>query len=177
MIYRELAKKVLEQAGKPLSVKEIFEKACEMGLDKECKDGKILPHSLGSQLGEHDISNDEKQFYVANNKKRPFRYWLKSREREFPPQETSNAEEDDEQSECSGTAKKQKNSFHERVLYPLLVKFLDTDLNFKLFAKPSAMKNVKKAKGGKTNGIILTSWACIFPTINIFPIININKKL
>ncbi|GAA9713886.1 hypothetical protein VN0019_14870 [Helicobacter pylori] len=48
MTYIELGKKVLEQAGKPLSVKEIFEKACEMGLDKECKDGKILPHSLGS---------------------------------------------------------------------------------------------------------------------------------
>ncbi len=72
MTYRELGKKVLEQAGKPLSVKEIFEKACEMGLDKECNDGKILPHSLGSQLGEHDISNDKKQFYVANKKEEPF---------------------------------------------------------------------------------------------------------
>ncbi len=46
MTYIELGKKVLEQAGKPLSVKEIFEKACEMGLDKECNDGKILSHSV-----------------------------------------------------------------------------------------------------------------------------------
>ncbi len=76
MIYRELAKKVLEQAERPLSVKEIFEKACEMGLDKECKDGKILPHSLGSQLGEHDISNDKKQFYVARKEGGAFFYWL-----------------------------------------------------------------------------------------------------
>ncbi len=136
MTYRELGKKVLEQAERPLSVKEIWERACEMGLDKECNDGKILSHSLGSQLGEHDISKEEKQFYVANNKKRPFRYWLKSREREFPPQETPDAkEEDDEQSECSGTAKKQKNSFHERVLHPLLVKFLDKDPNFRLRCK------------------------------------------
>ncbi|PDW12560.1 hypothetical protein BB390_06505 [Helicobacter pylori] len=67
MTYRELGKKVLEQAGKPLSVKEIFEKACEMGLDKECNGGKILPHSLGSTL-----SQDKKQFYVTNNKKDPF---------------------------------------------------------------------------------------------------------
>ncbi|GAA7490093.1 COG2958 family protein [Helicobacter pylori] len=150
MTYIGLGKKVLEQAGKPLSVKEIFEKACEMGLDKECKDGKILPHSLGSQLGEHNIPNDKKQFYVANKKGGTFFYWLKSREREFPPQETSNAEEeDDEQSECSGTAKKQKNSFHERDLHPLLVKFLDEDPNFKLLCKTIRHEECKKGKGGE----------------------------
>ncbi len=52
-----------------------------MGLDKECNDGKILSHSLGSTL-----SQDKKQFYVINREEEPFRYWLKSREREFPPQ-------------------------------------------------------------------------------------------
>lgn len=88
MTYIELGKKVLEQAEKPLSKEEIFEKACEMGLDKECNDGKILLHSLGSGLGERDISNDKKQFYVANKKGRSHCYWLKSREREFPPQKT-----------------------------------------------------------------------------------------
>ncbi|WP_199499675.1 HTH domain-containing protein [Helicobacter pylori] len=148
MTYIELGKKVLEQAGKPLSVKEIFEKACEMGLDKECNDGKILSHSLGSQLGEHDISKEKKQFYVARKEGKTFFYWLKSREREFPPQETSNAE-DDEQSECSGTAKKQKNSFHERVLHPLLVKFLSEDPNFKLLCKTIRHEECKKGEGGE----------------------------
>ncbi|MFP6221583.1 HTH domain-containing protein [Helicobacter pylori] len=148
MTYIELGKKVLEQAGKPLSVKEIFEKACEMGLDKECNGGKILSHSLGSLLGEHNIKEEDKQFYVANKKGGTFFYWLKSREREFPPQETSNAE-DDEQSECSGTAKKQKNSFHERDLHPLLVKFLDKDPNFKLLCKTIRHEECKKGKGGE----------------------------
>ncbi|MFP6043172.1 HTH domain-containing protein [Helicobacter pylori] len=148
MTYIELGKKVLEQAKRPLSVKEIFEKACEMGLDKECKDGKILSHSLGSQLGEHDISKEKKQFYVARKEGGAFFYWLKSREREFPPQETSNAE-DDEQSECSGTAKKQKISFYERVLHPLLVKFLDEDPNFKLLCKTIRHEECKKGKGGE----------------------------
>lgn len=133
-----------------MSVKEIFEKACEMGLDKECNDGKMLSHSLGSTLGEHDIPNDKKQFYVANKKGGTFFYWLKSREREFPPQETPDAkEEDDEQSECSGTAKKQKNSFHERVLHPLLVKFLSEDPNFKLLCKTIRHEECKKGKGGE----------------------------
>ncbi len=150
MTYRELGKKVLEQAEKPLSKEEIFEKACEMGLDKECNDGKILSHSLGSQLGEHNIKEEDKQFYVARKEGGAFFYWLKSREREFPPQETLDAkEEDDEQSECSGTAKKQKNSFHERVLHPLLVKFLSEDPNFKLLCKTIRHEECKKGEWGE----------------------------
>ncbi len=131
-----------------MSVKEIFEKACEMGLDKECKDGKILSHSLGSQLGEHDISNDKKQFYVARKEGGAFFYWLKSREREFPPQEISNAE-DDEQSECSGTAEKQKTSFNERDLHKLLVKFLYENPDFNLQCKTIYHEKCKKDKKGK----------------------------
>ncbi len=103
MTYIELGKKVLEQAKRPLKPKEIWERACEMGLDKERPSiGKTPWSTLGTDLGK-----DKKQFYVARKEGRAFFYWLKSREREFPPQETSNAE-DDEQSECSGTAKKQK---------------------------------------------------------------------
>ncbi|QQW72870.1 HTH domain-containing protein [Helicobacter pylori] len=146
MTYIELGKKVLEQAGKPLSVKEIFEKACEMGLDKECPSiGKTPWSTIGS-----DLRNDKKQFYVIDEKEEPFFYWLKSREREFPPQETPDAkEEDDEQSECSGTAKKQKNSFHERDLHPLLVKFLYENPDFNLQCKTIYHEKCKKDKKGK----------------------------
>ncbi|GAA8679665.1 hypothetical protein Kyoto142A_00310 [Helicobacter pylori] len=133
-----------------MNKEEIWERACEMGLDKECNDGKILSHSLGSQLGEHDISKDKKQFYVARKEGGAFFYWLKSREREFPPQETSNAkEEDDEQNECSGTAKKQKISFYEKYLHPLLVKFLDKDPNFKLLCKTIRHEGCKKGEAGE----------------------------
>ncbi len=151
MTYIELGKKVLEQAERPLSVKEIFEKACEMGLDKECNGtGKILSHSLGSQLGEHNIKEEDKQFYVARKEGKTFFYWLKSREREFPPQETPDAkEEDDGQSECLGAAKKQEISFNERDLHPLLVKFLDKDSNFKLRCKTIYHERCLKDKRGK----------------------------
>lgn len=170
MTYIELGKKVLEQAERPLSVKEIFEKACEMGLDKECNDGKILPHSLGSQLGEHDISNDKKQFYVARKEGGAFFYWLKSREREFPPQKTLDAkEEDDEQSECSGTAKKQKTSFDERDLHPLLVKFLDEDPNFKLLCKTIRHNECKKSTAGECKWNYPDIVGVYFPYNKYFP--------
>ncbi len=171
MTYRELGKKVLEQAEKPLSVKEIWERACEMGLDKELSSiGKTPIATLGSQLGEHDTSNDEKQFYVINKKGGTFFYWLKSREREFPPQETPDAkEEDEEQSECSGTAKKQKNSFHERVLHPLLVKFLSEDPNFKLLCKTIRHEECKKGEGGECRWNYPDIVGVYFPYNKYFP--------
>ncbi|MCQ2921733.1 hypothetical protein JT092_03985 [Helicobacter pylori] len=144
MTYIELAKKVLEQAKRPLKPKEIWERACEMGLDKERSSiGKTPWSTLGTDLGK-----DKKQFYVARKEKGTHYYWLKSREREFPTQETSNAE-DDEQSECSGTAKKQKNSFHERDLHPLLVKFLSEDPNFRLLCKTIRHEECKKGEAGE----------------------------
>ncbi|EMH28225.1 HTH domain-containing protein [Helicobacter pylori] len=143
---RELGKKVLEQAEEPLSVREIWERACEMGLDKERPSiGKTPWSTIGSDLGK-----DKKQFYVINREEEPFRYWLKSREREFPPQETPDSkEEDDEQSECSDTAEKQKTSLKEKDLHPLLVKFLDKDPNFKLLCKTIYHEKCLKDEKGK----------------------------
>ncbi len=171
MTYIELGKKVLEQAGKPLSVKEIFEKACEMGLDKECNDGKMLSHSLGSQLGEHNIKEEDKQFYVARKEGKTFFYWLKSREREFPPQKTPDAkEEDDEQSECSDTAKKEKD------LHPLLVKFLDKDPNFKLLCKTICHEPCKKGKGGQNKWNYPDIVGVYFPYNKYFPYNGYEKE-
>ncbi|WRG15565.1 hypothetical protein FNE26_00470 [Helicobacter pylori] len=170
MTYIELGKKVLEQAEKPLSVKEIWEKACEMGLDKECNRGKILPHSLGSQLGEHNIKKEDKQFYVARKEGGTFFYWLKSREREFSPQKTLDAkEEDDEQSECSDAAEKQKTSFDESDLHPLLVKFLDKDPNFKLLCKTICHEPCKKGKGGQNKWNYPDIVGVYFPYNKYFP--------
>ncbi|GAA7903054.1 hypothetical protein HpMS212_14240 [Helicobacter pylori] len=77
MTYIELGKKVLEQAERPLKPKEIWERACEMGLDKERPSiGKTPWSTIGSDLGK-----DKKQFYVAHKEKgkkgkETFFYWL-----------------------------------------------------------------------------------------------------
>ncbi|GAA7354811.1 hypothetical protein HpCK71_08660 [Helicobacter pylori] len=146
MTYIELSKKVLEQAERPLNKEEIWERACGMGLDKERPSiGKTPWSTIGSDLGK-----DKKQFYVARKEGKKFFYWLKSREGEFPPQETLNAKEkDDEQSGCLDAAKKQKTSFDERDLHPLLVKFLDEDPKFRLRCKTIYHEKGKKDKKGK----------------------------
>ncbi|MGN8445673.1 HTH domain-containing protein [Helicobacter pylori] len=151
MTYIELGKKVLEQAERPLKPKEIWERACEMGLDKERPSiGKTPWSTIGSDLGK-----DKKQFYVAHkekgkNRQETFFYWLKSREREFSPQETlKTKEKDDGQSGCLDAAKKQETSFDESDLHPLLVKFLDKDSNFKLRYKTIDHRKCLKDKKGK----------------------------
>ncbi len=146
MTYIELGKKVLEQAKRPLKPKEIWERACKMGLDKERPSiGKTPWGTIGNALGK-----DKKQFYVAHKEGRAFFYWLKSREREFPPQETLNTkEEDNGQIGCLDAAKKQKTSFNERDLHPLLVKFLDKDLKFRLRCKTIYHEKCLKDKQGK----------------------------
>ncbi|WP_219031874.1 hypothetical protein [Helicobacter pylori] len=163
---KKLGKKILEQAERPLNKEEIWERACEMGLDKELKKGKRKIRSseedekqsiasLGSALGEHKIPKDKKQFYAAHKEKgkkgqETFFYWLKSREREFPPQETlKTKEKDDGQSECLGAAKKQETSFNERDLHPLLVKFLNKDPKFRLLCKTIYHQKCLKDKKGK----------------------------
>ncbi len=164
MTYRELGKKVLEQAEEPLSTEEIWERACEMGLDKERNGGKILPHSLGSVLGEHNIKEEDKQFYVARKEGKTFFYWLKSREREFPPQKTPDAKEEyDEQSECSDTAKKEED------LHKLLVKFLSEDPNFKLLCKTIRHVECKKGKGGQNKWNYPDIVGVYFPYDKYFP--------
>ncbi|UOS27017.1 HTH domain-containing protein [Helicobacter pylori] len=166
MTYIELGKKVLEQAERPLKPKEIWERACEMGLDKERPSiGKTPWSTIGSDLGK-----DKKQFYVARNEGGAFFYWLKSREREFPPQEISNAkEEDDEQNECLGAAKKQKISFHERDLHPLLVKFLDKDPNFRLLCKTIRHEECKKGEAGECKWNYPDIVGVYFPYNKYFP--------
>ncbi|WP_154428937.1 HTH domain-containing protein [Helicobacter pylori] len=148
---KKLGKKILEQAERPLNKEEIWERACEIGLDKERPSiGKTPWSTIGSDLGK-----DKKQFYVAHKEKgkkgkETFFYWLKSREGEFPPQETLNAkEEDDGQSWCLGAAKKQKTSFNEEDLHPLLVKFLSEDPKFRLRCKTIYHKKCLKDKKGK----------------------------
>ncbi|GAA8158066.1 COG2958 family protein [Helicobacter pylori] len=169
MTDKEIGKKVLEQAEKPLSVKEIWERACEMGLDKE-RDGtgKTPWSSLGSALG-----RDEKQFYVARKEKGTHFYWLKSREREFPPQTLDAKEEDDGQSECSDAAEKQKTSLKEkekeRDLHPLLVKFLNEDPNFKLLCKTIYHEKCLKDKKGKCEWNYPDIVGVYFPYNKYFP--------
>ncbi len=77
MTYIEIGKKVLEQAERPLKPKEIWERACEMGLDKERPSmGKTPWSTIGSDLGKTRSNfmlhakkkeKDKKPFSIGSN--------------------------------------------------------------------------------------------------------------
>jgi hypothetical protein len=75
LTFKELAKKVLEEEGKPLSAREIWKKAVEKGYDKllESK-GKTPWHTLGAQLYT-DSKNENSEFTRVGEK--PVRFFLK----------------------------------------------------------------------------------------------------
>ncbi len=161
MTYIELGKKVLEQAENPLKPKEIWEEACKMGWDKERPSiGKTPWSTIGT-----DLRKDEKQFYVAREEGGAFFYWLKSRKEELAHlQEYSSVREEKDDAE-----KKQKNSFHERDLHPLLVKFLSEDPNFRLLCKTIRHEKCLKDKKGKCEWNYPDIVGVYFPYNKYFP--------
>ncbi|GAA7632438.1 hypothetical protein ckin5_01590 [Helicobacter pylori] len=73
MTYKELGKKVLEQAEEPLSVREIWERACEMGLDEELSSiGKTPIATLGISLVNTIFLTTRSNFMLQIIKKDPF---------------------------------------------------------------------------------------------------------
>ncbi len=65
--------------------------------------------------------------------------------------------------------KKQKNSLKERVLHPLLVKFLDKDPNFKLLCKTIRHEGCKKGKEGECKWNYPDIVGVYFPYNKYFP--------
>ena len=71
--YKELIIEVLKEAKKPLSVSEIWEKACEMGLEKRLSSiGQTSTQTLWNRFF---VNRDD--FIKATQK--PITFWLRSR--------------------------------------------------------------------------------------------------
>ncbi|WP_270992580.1 HTH domain-containing protein [Campylobacter upsaliensis] len=129
--YKELIIEVLKEAKKPLSVSEIWEKACEMGLEKRLSSiGQTPTQTLWNRFF---VNRDD--FIKATQK--PITFWLRSRQNEL-----INLSEEKE-------VRLEKTKFNERDLHPLLVKFLYENLDFRLNSKTIYHEKSKKSESGK----------------------------
>lgn len=142
MTYNELIYEVLKKAHFPLGVKEIWDNACKMGLDKQLlsigKSPKNPIDTIGTIIYLNIRNNQNSKFIFAS--KRPTTFWLKERENELKLPQTQKALSD---------VKEEKAKFHERDLHPLLVKFLNDSNNFKLRCKTIYHERSKKRQSGK----------------------------
>ncbi|EAJ2282274.1 HrgA protein [Campylobacter upsaliensis] len=129
--YKELIVEVLKEAKKPLSVSEIWEKACEMGLEKRLSSiGQTPTQTLWNRFL---VNRDD--FIKATQK--PTTFWLRARQNEL-----INLSEEKE-------VRLEKTKFNERDLHPLLVKFLYENLDFRLNSKTIYHEKSKKSESGK----------------------------
>ncbi|EAJ7110041.1 HrgA protein [Campylobacter upsaliensis] len=131
--YKELIIEVLKEAKKPLSVSEIWEKACEMGLEKRLSSiGQTPTQTLWNRFF---VNRDD--FIKATQK--PITFWLRSRQNELINLNLSEEKE----------VRLEKTKFNERDLRPLLVKFLYENLDFRLNSKTIYHEKSKKSENGK----------------------------
>ncbi|EGI5173035.1 HrgA protein [Campylobacter upsaliensis] len=131
--YKELIIEVLKEAKKPLSVSEIWEKACEMGLEKRLSSiGQTSTQTLWNRFF---VNRDD--FIKATQK--PITFWLRSRQNELINLNLSEEKE----------VRLEKTKFNERDLHPLLAKFLYENLDFRLNSKTIYHEKSKKSENGK----------------------------
>ncbi|ELG8494630.1 HrgA protein [Campylobacter upsaliensis] len=139
LTYKELIIEVLKKAKKPLSVSEIWEKACEMGLEKKFPNlGKTPIASLAAYIYVNIKTKRENSTFIKATQK-PTTFWLRARQNELINLNLSEEKE----------IRLEKTKFNERDLHPLLVKFLYENLDFRLNSKTIYHEKSKKSESGK----------------------------
>lgn len=138
--FLDLVNDVLKYSKKPLSEKELWEKAVELGLDNKLGSvGKTPWKTLSARLYV-DMRDNENSKYVKVGK-RPTRFYLK---RYADREDITTIQAKIEKPEESERFKQ----YNERDLHPLLVKFINEDPHFKAYAKTVYHeKSIKKREG------------------------------
>lgn len=140
MTYLDIAKEVLQKAEAPPGYRLIWERAKELGLDKNLKSiGKTPDQSIGARLYVDVRDRRDSLFMVTS--RRPTTFWLKEREEELKTLHNALQNQALE-------AKSQKGrSFMERDLHPLLVRFVKD--KFDAYSKTIYHEISKKTQSGK----------------------------
>jgi uncharacterized protein len=126
LTFKKFAELVFESEKKPLSPLEIWEKGQELGFsEKLSTSGKTPWQTIGAQIYVDMRDNPKTPFYQYSS--RPMKFYLLKNKEDFKPEEASIEEFSEDET--------QKTKFNERDLHPLLVKFVNSSLNFKAYTK------------------------------------------
>lgn len=136
----DLIDEVFEKVKEPLSEREIWDKAIELGIDKKVGSvGKTPWKTISARIYVNMRDNSNSKYVKVG--KRPARFYLRKYQEEEIPSEIEKKLESKEQSE-------KKLRFNERDLHPLLVKFVNEDQHFKAYSRTIYHENsLKKQKG------------------------------
>lgn len=142
MTYLEIAEKVLKEAKWPLTHYEIWEEA----KNNKYEIGSMNRQGLAGALTLIIANSKEPTIMRVSNY--PKRFWLKVRENEIVGKE-SEIEAEIEKVQKQEIKIKEKSTFHERDLHPLLVKFLFESEKFNLYCKTIYHEKSLKGEKGK----------------------------
>ncbi len=118
--FKEFAVEVLQKTNKPLGKIEIWKEGQKLGLDKKLDtEGKTPWHSIGAQIYTEIKNSKHSRFKQVS--KRPALFALT--EQEFSEKFVANRSAEAEASIL-------EIKYNERVLHPVLVKYLDTNSHF-----------------------------------------------
>jgi len=136
--FKKLAKLVLENVKQPLTPLEIWETAETLGLsDKIGTMGKTPWLSISAQIYV-DIRDDPNSIFYKYSS-RPGKFFLARFKKDFKPEEVPLEEDSKERI---------KTKYNERDLHPLLVKFVDSSLDFNAHVKTIYHEMAKRDQKG-----------------------------
>lgn len=140
----DIIEKTLEKVGIPLSAKEIWEKANELGTIGEYTTEGKTPWATIAAYCYTDINRGGDRSMIIQTNERPAQFFLRRLSKNINLDEISEKKEEQKIKEERKIAK----NFHERDLHAMLVAFVNTDTHFKAYLKTIFHENSKKGVKG-----------------------------
>lgn len=140
----DIIEKTLEKVGLPLSAKEIWEKANELGTIGEYTTEGKTPWATIAAYCYTDINRGGDRSMNIQTSERPAQFFLRRLSKNINLDEISEKKEEQKIKEERKIAKK----FHERDLHAMLAAFVNTDTHFKAYLKTIFHENSKKGVKG-----------------------------
>jgi len=141
----DIIERTIEKVGTPLSAKEVWEKANEIGTIGDYVTTGKTPWATIAAYCYTDISNNGDDSLVVQTSERPAQFFL----RKLLPKTDLEKLQKQKESEQVKKEKSDKKKFHERDLHCLLVAYAYADTHFKANLKTIFHENSTKSTKGQ----------------------------
>jgi len=139
LTFKKFAELVLENEKRPLSPLDIWEKGKEIQLaERVGTSGKTPWQTIGAQIYVDIRDNPKTAFYQYSS--RPMKFYLSKFKEDFKPEEAPMEEPSEDETS--------KTQYSERDLHTLLVKFVDSSLDFNAHVKTIYHEIAKRDQKG-----------------------------
>jgi len=141
----DIIERTIEKVGTPLSAKEVWEKANEIGTIGDYLTTGKTPWATIAAYCYTDINNNGEDSLIVQTSERPAQFFL----RKLLPKTDLEKLQKQKENEQVKKEKSEKKKFHERDLHPLLVAYAYADTHFKANLKTVFHENSTKSTKGQ----------------------------